>query len=66
MVLRRVLLEDSGLILPLQTQKERNQPLYRDQGTSVPLMPLDRGPLDIIDSWADFRSLLPAITPCVV
>ena len=48
MVLRRVLLEDSGLILPLQTQKGRNQPLYRDQGTSVPSMPLDRGPLDII------------------
>ena len=48
MVLRRVLLEDCGLILPFQTRMGRNQLLDKDQGTSVPSVPPDRGPLDII------------------
>ena len=48
MVLRRVFLEVCGLILPLQTRKGRNLLLDRDQGTSAPLAPSDRGPPDII------------------
>ena len=48
MVLRRVLLEDCGLILPLHTQRGRNQLLDRDQETLVPLVLPDQGPLDII------------------
>ena len=47
-VLRRVLLEDCGLILPLHTWREINQPLDRDQGTSVPSVLPNWGPLDII------------------
>ena len=48
MVLKRVLLEDCGLILSLHTRRERNQPLDRDWGTSMPSVPPNRGPLDII------------------
>ena len=48
MVLRRVLLEDCGLILSFQTQRGRKQLLDRDQGMLVPSMPPDQGPLDII------------------
>ena len=57
MVLRKVFLEDCGLILSLQTRKGRNQLLDRDQETSVPSVPLDRGLLDIIrqlDRFSEF------------
>ena len=48
MVLRRVLLEDCGLILLLETRRERKHLLERDKETSVPLVSPDQAPLDII------------------
>ena len=66
MVLRRVLLEDYGLILPFQTRREKNQLLDRDQGTSVPSVPLDQGHLDIIRQLGRLLEFITYHHPCAV